>query len=485
MMSALPNNADLLMSNGWIDGAEVNADNKFAVRNPATFEVIANVSDLGAQHAREAVAAANRAFTAWRETPLQERVDLVLRWASLVEENAAELGHIVCLETGKPIAQAEGEAIQCASLLRWFAAQAPQLATTEPPANSVEQHNYTIKQAVGVVACITPWNFPAAAVIVKAGAAIVAGCTTVVKPSEETPLIALALAKLSAAAGIPNGVFNIVPCQDPTAVGDVLCQSDDVRMLSFTGSIRIGKQLYASCGNTVKRIALELGGNAPFIVFEDADLEKALDGAMGARFYNSGQICVGANRYYAHSSIYDRFASAFAERVAQMQPGDGFDAKSDIGPMINRAAVDRLNGLVDDAVAAGAEVLAGGRQDDDSSLFFAPTILTNMGATMQARDAEIFGPVACLYRFDDENEVLEQANNTEAGLSAYVYTNDRERLLRFATAMEAGVIGANTANIFANDLPFGGIKQSGIGREHGADCLDEYVEIKSICMGAI
>lgn len=466
-----------MLTNGWIGGSVVEAEKQFAVLNPATLETIAEVADLGASHTEDAVAAAKRALAAWRSTPLQRRIDTVLKWADLIEENAAELGDIIHLESGKPDAQARGEAMQCASLLRWFAAQAPALEEASPPDNSGEQYNYTIKQPVGVVACITPWNFPAAAVAVKAGAALVTGCTVVVKPSEETPLIALALAKLATVAGLPDGALNVVPCKDPTAVGKVLCESADVRMLSFTGSIKIGKQLYAACGNTVKRIALELGGNAPFIVFADADIEQALDGAMGARFYNSGQICVGANRYYVHSSIYEDFAARFAERVAAM-PAD------DIGPMINRAAVDRLNGLLDDARAAGAELLVGGRQQDQSSLFFAPTVLTNMNSAMQAREAEIFGPVACLYEFDDENDVLRQANDTEAGLSAYVYTSDRERLLRFARAMEAGVVGANSANIFANDLPFGGIKQSGLGREHGADCLDEYLEIKSICVGS-
>ncbi|MGI9199552.1 MAG: NAD-dependent succinate-semialdehyde dehydrogenase [Woeseiaceae bacterium] len=473
-----------MLTDGWIDGAAIKSDTHFAVRNPATRETIATVADLGAPHAADAVAAAQQALAGWRSTPLQQRIEIVVNWAQLIEANADELGRIVCLESGKPIEQAKGEAMQCAALLRWFAEQAPRLEDATPPADATAQHNYTIRQPVGVVAIITPWNFPAAAVAVKTGAAIVTGCTTVVKPSEETPLIALALASLASEAGLPNGVINVVPCQDPSAVGQVLCQSEDVRMLSFTGSIKIGQQLYAACGSTVKRVALELGGNAPFVVFDDADIDKALDGALGARFYNSGQICVGANRYYIHTSIYDDFAARFAERVSAMQAGDGFDESSDVGPLINRAAVDRLNKLIDNACAAGAEVLAGGRQNDNETLFYAPTVLGKMTPTMAARDAEIFGPVACLYAFDDEDDVLQQANDTEAGLSAYVYTKNRDRLLRFARAMEAGVIGANSANIFANDLPFGGIKQSGIGREHGADCLDEYTEVKSICLGS-
>jgi succinate-semialdehyde dehydrogenase/glutarate-semialdehyde dehydrogenase len=475
-MNALPNNPALVLTSGWIGGKEVESGQHFAVFNPATGDVIAEVSDLGAAHARDAIAAATTAFAIWKMVPMQQRVDCILQWAALIEENADELGEIVHLETGKPLPQARGEAMQCAALLRWFAEQAPPLNEETPAPATSGQRNYSIKQPVGVVACITPWNFPAAAVIVKAGAAIVAGCTTIIKPSEETPLIALALAKLAAKAGIPDGVFNVVPCKDPAAVGNELCQSSDVRMLSFTGSIKIGKQLYAACGNTVKRVALELGGNAPFIVFADADLEKALDGAMGARFYNSGQICVGANRYYIHESIYAEFAKELTERVKAMPA-------TDIGPMINRAAVDRLNDLVDSASAMGAKVLAGGKQPDANTLFFSPTVLSNMSAEMPARQAEIFGPIACLYAFDDEDEVLQQANATDAGLSAYVFTADEDRLQRFAQGLEAGVIGANSANIFANDLPFGGIKQSGIGREHGKHCLDEYVETKSICVG--
>jgi succinate-semialdehyde dehydrogenase/glutarate-semialdehyde dehydrogenase len=476
-MSALPDNPELVLTRAWIDGREVDSGNEFSVINPATLSVIAEVSDLGAQHARDAIAAATTAFASWKTVPLQQRMECILRWASLIEENADDLGEIVRLETGKPLPQAKGEAMQCAALLRWFAEQAPQLDEEAPAPGNSGQRNYSIKQPVGVVACITPWNFPAAAVIVKAGAAIVAGCTVVVKPSEETPLIALALAKLAASAGMPDGVFNVVPCKDPTQVGNELCQSSDVRMLSFTGSIKIGKQLYAACGSTVKRIALELGGNAPFIVFADADLVKALDGAMGARFYNSGQICVGANRYYVHKSVYAEFAKKLTDRVEAMPTAD-------VGPMINRAAVDRLNALVDSARAMGAEVLAGGKQSDPETLFFAPTVLSNMNAEMPARQAELFGPIACLYEFEDEQEVLQEANDTDAGLSAYVYSADPDRLLRFAEGLEAGVIGVNSANIFANDLPFGGIKQSGIGREHGMHCLDEYVETKSICLGS-
>jgi succinate-semialdehyde dehydrogenase/glutarate-semialdehyde dehydrogenase len=476
-------NADLLLSGGWINGQEVRDDRKFAVFNPATGEVITEVSDLDATHTSDAITAANIAFEDWKKRPLPERVELVKAWADLIEKNADDLGTIICSENGKPYREARGEALQCAALLRWFADNAQRQQGEDYPSGNESQRNYTIKQAVGVVACITPWNFPAAAVAVKSGAAIVTGCTTITKPSDETPLIALAFAKLSGDAGLPPGVFNVIPCKNPAAVGDELCASPDVRMLSFTGSTRTGKHLYSACGGTIKRLALELGGNAPFIVFDDADMENAVAAALGARFYNSGQICVGANRFLVHEDIYDEFAEKLAERVGQMTVGDGFDEANDIGPMINQAAIDRLIYLVDSATSMGAKILAGGTPVDGEGLFFSPTLIANMSVEMPAFNTEIFGPVACLYKFSNEEEAMRLANDTDAGLSAYVFTSDQNRLLRCSEALDAGVIGANSANIFSNDLPFGGMKQSGIGKEHGMQCLDEFVETKSICLG--
>jgi succinate-semialdehyde dehydrogenase/glutarate-semialdehyde dehydrogenase len=474
---------ELLLTDGWIDGNPIAAGGRFPVLDPATLTTVAEVSDLGEQHAALAIEAAVPAFASWKLKSIDERVERVLAWAEQIEANVNDLATLITAESGKPLAQSRGEAGQCAALLRWFAGRAPHIGGVSLPSQPSGQRNYTIQQPVGVVACVTPWNFPAAAVIVKAGAAIVSGCSVIVKPSEETPLIALALARLADRAGLPRGVLNVLPCSEPTAVGKTLCGSAAVRMLSFTGSIRVGKVLYAACANTIKRLTLELGGNAPFIVFEDADIDKALDGAMGARFYNSGQICVGANRYLLHRDIYEEFADRFAARAAALRSGSGFDETSDIGPMINRAAVDRLNDIVTGSQAAGAELLAGGAQSDAESRFFSPTVLQNMTHEMPASRTEIFGPVACLYEFGDENEVLRMANETEAGLSAYVYTRDSQRLQRCVEALEAGVVGANSSNIFANDLPFGGIKQSGLGREHGERCLDEYVETKSVCMG--
>jgi len=477
------NNKDLLLTQGWIDNKQVSAETTFPVHNPASLDIVAQVSDLGATHSRVAIAAAGSAFAGWKARPLTDRVTVVQRWANLIEEHVADLATIVCLENGKPLREASGEILQCAALLRWYAQEVQRLHGETLPRHSDLQQNYTIKQPVGVVACITPWNFPAAAVVVKAGAAIVTGCTAIIKPSDETPLIALALARLASEAGLPAGACNVLPCKDPVAVGQEICASPDIRMLSFTGSTKIGRQLYSACGDTVKRLALELGGNAPFIVLDDANLETAVSAAVGARFYNSGQICVGANRFFVHSDVYQEFADRLVERVASLKAGDGFAESSDIGPMINQAAIDRLNNLVDSATTLGAKVLTGGAQPDESTLFFTPTVLSEMTPDMPAYRTEIFGPIACLYKFDGDDEVLDLANDTQAGLSAYIFTRDQGRLAHFIDALEAGVVGANSASIFSNDLPFGGIKQSGIGKEHGKQCLEEFVETKSVCLG--
>jgi succinate-semialdehyde dehydrogenase/glutarate-semialdehyde dehydrogenase len=388
-------NGNLILTNGWIGGEEVIAEQQFAVVNPATLDTVASVSDLDAAHAQDAIAVAAAAFTHWKALAPGDRAGFVVRWAELIEENAEDLGVIVCCENGKPLGEAKGEVLQCAALLRWYAQQATRLHGSTLPAHNDNQRNFTIKQPVGVVACITPWNFPAAAVMVKAGAAIVTGCTTIIKPSDETPLIALAFARLASEAGFPAGVYNVIPCKNPTAVGDELCRSPEVRMLSFTGSTAVGKQLYAACGDTIKRIALELGGNAPFVVFEDADLEKAVAGAVGARFYNSGQICVGANRFFIHKNIYETFAERLAERVAQLKVGNGLEATTNVGPMINRAAINRLTHLTNSATAMGAEMLTGSNQenmqDDDKTLFFTPTVLTKMTSDMPACQTEFSG----------------------------------------------------------------------------------------------
>lgn len=473
------NDPALLRNCGWIGGQEVRTERRFRVCDPATGDDITLVCDLDAKHAEMAIEVAHQAFMEWRLQPPRDRVKPLQQWAKLIREHVDDLGTIIAAESGKPIAQAKGEAGQCASLLDWFADRALAIddQTLSKSGETIARH--ITKQPVGVVACITPWNFPAAAVAVKAGAAIAAGCTVVLKPSEDTPLIALALASLASRAGLPDGVLNIVPCREPTAVGNALLGSNTVRMVSFTGSTAVGKHIYASSAHSIKRLALELGGNAPFVVFDDADLDHALDCAMGARFYNSGQICVGANRFIVHADIYETFTQQLAARVSSLVVGPGTEPDTDVGPMINQASIDRLNVLVDDALSKGAH-----RMTDESQVslpYFSPTVLGNASSDMDVFRSEVFGPLACVYAFSTEQEALSMANDTDAGLAAYVFTSDAERLERFVRDLEAGVIGANTANIFSNDLPFGGIKHSGLGREHGFDCLDEYLNMKSVC----
>ena len=474
---------ELLSPSAWIGGEWVVGDKRFAVHDPATGAVIAEVADLGADAARNAVAAARRALPSWRRLPATERARLVEAWAHSLFGAREDLAHLLTWEQGKPLREAEGEIGQCVTMLRWFAEEARRVHGQTLPVNDGEVRNVTVKQPVGVVAAVTPWNFPAAAVVVKCGAALAAGCTVVLKPSEYTPLIALALVRLSVEAGLPVGVLNVVPCSSPAGVGEVLATDPRVHMVSFTGSTRVGKALTAQAAGTLKKVALELGGNAPFIVFEDADLERAADAAVGARFYNSGQICIGANRFFVQDGVYDRFVEALAARVSQLKVGTGFEPETRVGPLINEQAVAKVASLVDGAVAQGARAVAGGRRAGRGGLFFEPTVLRDVTPAMALYQAEIFGPVAPVYRFSTEDEVLARANETEAGLSAYVYTGKLGRLWRMAEELEAGMVGANTASICAAEVPFGGIKQSGRGREGGLGCLDEFLEVKSICFG--
>jgi succinate-semialdehyde dehydrogenase/glutarate-semialdehyde dehydrogenase len=474
---------DLLSPEARIGGEWVVGDQRFAVLNPADGTVIAEVADLGADAARNAVAAASRALPGWRRSPTHERARLVEAWAQSILGAREDLAHLLTAEQGKPLGEARGEIEQCATMLRWFAEEARRVHGQTLPINDGEVRNLTVKQPVGVVAAITPWNFPAAAVVVKCGAALAAGCTVVLKPSDLTPLIALALVRLSVEAGLPAGVLNVVTCSAPAAVGEVLSTDPRVHMISFTGSIRVGKTLTAQAAGTLKKVALELGGNAPFIVFDDADLAQAADAAVRARFYNSGQICIGANRFFVQDAIHDRFVEALAARVSQLRLGVGLEPETRVGPLINEQAVTKVASLVDEAVSKGARAVVGGRRAARGGLFYEPTVLRDVTPAMSLYQAEIFGPVAPVYRFSTEDEVLARANETEAGLSAYVYTAKLGRLWRMAEELEAGMVGANTANICAPEVPFGGIKQSGKGREGGLGCLDDFLEVKSICFG--
>lgn len=463
----------------WIDGVAVSSSATFDVLNPATGEVVAPAADADRATIDQAIDVASRAFEEWRSVPAVDRAEQIRQWADLLDAKAEELAAIATAESGKLFREARGEVGAGTAALRWAADMAVKPQRTDLPAPSETRQHFTASQPVGVVACITPWNFPIAAVLVKVGAAIAAGCTVVVKPSEETPFVALAIAQLSAEAGLPPGVVNVVPTSTPAEFGNAIAESKTVRAVSFTGSTRVGKLLYEQCAGTMKRLSLELGGNAPFIVFADADIDRAVDDAVNARFYNNGQICVGANRFFIHEDVYDEFSQGLAARVRELQPGDGTDERSDVGPLINRRAKDHFTSLLNNAVDAGAEVLAGCIDKDPESLFVQPTVLGNVNPEMDVYTKEIFGPMACLYSFGDSDDAVALANDTDAGLAAYAYSEDHAFLADVGAQLEAGVVGLNTTQIFASDLPFGGTKESGFGREHGEDCLDEFLETKS------
>lgn len=463
----------------WVNGEAVEHAATFAVVNPATGETVAHVADGDAALIDAAITAAADAFPAWSATSAQDRAMKLRAWADLITEHTDDIATIAAAESGKLFREARGEVGAGVAAIRWSADMAEQSGREDLPSPTPGRVHYTVKEPIGVVACITPWNFPIAAVLVKVGSAVAAGCTVVLKPSEETPLVAAALTQLSGQAGVPAGVINMIATSTPALFGDAIAARKDVRAVSFTGSTRVGKLLYAQCAGTVKRLSLELGGNAPFIVFADADIDQAASDAVNARFYNTGQICVGANRFFVHDAVYDEFAQKVASKVSQLAVGNGMDDASDLGPLINRRAKDHFLALLDDATAKGATVLTGGAHPDADSLYVEPTVVGNATDDMDIYSKEIFGPMACLYRFDDDDDVVARANDTDAGLAAYAYSQDHDRLARVGSQLEAGVVGLNTTQIFASELPFGGVKQSGMGREHGRDCLDEFLEIKS------
>ncbi|HZH79258.1 MAG TPA: NAD-dependent succinate-semialdehyde dehydrogenase [Archangium sp.] len=474
---------ELLSPVARIGGEWISGETRFMVRDPSTGSAIAEVPDLGADAARNAVAAASRALPGWRRTSANERARLVEVWAQALLDSREDLALILSSEQGKPLGQARGEISQSAASLRWFAEEGRRVHGHTLPVNGGEVRNLTIKQSVGVVAAITPWNFPAAAVLVKCGAAIAAGCTVVLKPSDLTPLIALAVTRLGVEAGLPAGVLNVVTCSQPGPVGEVLTTDPRVHMISFTGSTQVGKAIMGKAASTVKKVALELGGNAPFIVFEDADLSRAADDAVRARFYNSGQICIGANRFFVQDAVYERFVEEVATRVARLRLGTGLEPETDVGPLINEQSVAKVTALVDEALSLGARAVVGGRRSPRGGLFYEPTVLRDVTPAMGLYRTEIFGPVVPVYRFTTEDEAIARANDTDAGLAAYVYTSKLGRLWRMAEELESGMVGANTAAICAVEVPFGGIKHSGLGREGGLGCLDEFLEVKSICFG--
>ncbi|MFM0241093.1 NAD-dependent succinate-semialdehyde dehydrogenase [Paraburkholderia phytofirmans] len=463
----------------WYEGADT-----YDVLNPATGEVVAQVAKGGAAETAQAIAAAGRAFPAWRALTAKERSARVKRWGELMLENRDALAELLTLEQGKPLAEARGEVGYAASFFEWFAEEAKRAYGDVIPSPNPNAKIIVTREPVGVVAAITPWNFPLAMITRKAGPALAAGCTMVLKPSEETPLSAFALAVLAAKAGIPPGVFNIVS-GDAVAIGGALTESDVVRKLSFTGSTRVGKLLAKQSADTLKKLSLELGGNAPFIVFDDADLDAAVQGAMASKFRNTGQTCVCVNRFYVQDGIYDAFTSALTQAVRKMRVGNALQGEVEQGPLINQAALKKVETHVADALQKGAKILTGGKPHTLGGTFYEPTVLADANKSMLIAGEETFGPVAACFRFKTEAEAIEAANDTPFGLSAYFYTRDLARAWRVGEALESGMVGINEGIVSTEVAPFGGVKQSGLGREGSKYGLDEYTELKYMMMGGL
>jgi succinate-semialdehyde dehydrogenase/glutarate-semialdehyde dehydrogenase len=457
----------------------------FAVFNPANGAHIADVADGTADDMRVAIAKAKSAFPAWSARTAKERGAILRRWHGLVVDHADVLAEILTLEQGKPLAEARGEILFGANFIEWFAEEAKRVYGDIVPAHAPDKRCLVLKQPVGVVGAITPWNFPSGMITRKVAPALAAGCTIVVKPAEDTPLSALALAVLAADAGLPENVMTVVTAAQAAEVAGVLTASPDVRKLSFTGSTRVGKLLIRQCADTVKKLSLELGGNAPFIVFEDADLDAAVAGAMATKFRNAGQTCVSANRIYVQASVMDAFARKYAGAVRALTIGDGFEGGTQIGPLINVAAVEKVDGLVQDALGKGAVAVLGGGRHERGGNFYAPTILTGVSPEMEIAHAEIFGPVAPLTPFETEAEVIARANDTPYGFAAYFWSRDIGRVFRVAEALEYGMVGANEVLTSNEGAPFGGIKESGMGREGSRYGIEDFVEIKYLALGGI
>jgi succinate-semialdehyde dehydrogenase/glutarate-semialdehyde dehydrogenase len=457
----------------------------YAVHNPATGAVLARVADMDERDTQEAILAAAAALADWRALSGQARGKVLRRWFDLIVAHGEDLARIMTAEQGKPLAEARGEVGYAASFVEWYAEEARRVCGDVPDCPLPGKRMLVLKQPVGVCALITPWNFPAAMITRKAAPALAAGCTVVVKPAEQTPLTALALAELAERAGVPPGVFNMVTGSAASAarIGGELTRHPLVRKLSFTGSTEVGRLLMAQCAPTIKKVSLELGGNAPFIVFDDADLDAAVAGAMHCKFRNAGQTCISANRLLVHGRIYDEFAARLAARMAELEVGDGMAAGVTQGPLIDEAAVVKIEAHIADALVGGARLVCGGQRHALGRTFFEPTLLADVTPAMRVSQAESFGPLAPLLRFETETEAIELANATEYGLAAYVYSRDLSRIWRVAEALEYGMVGINSSAISSEAGPFGGIKQSGIGREGSKYGIEEYLELKYVSLG--
>jgi succinate-semialdehyde dehydrogenase / glutarate-semialdehyde dehydrogenase len=477
------NDPALFKTRAYIDGEWSGGAATFAVLDPSDNAEIARVPDFGADEAQRAIAAANAALPSWRAKTGKERAAVLRRWFDLVIEHADDLAAIMTAEQGKPLAEARGEVIYGASFLEWFAEEAKRVNGDVLASPAADRKLVVLKQPIGVCASITPWNFPIAMITRKVAPAIAAGCTIVVKPAEQTPLSALALAELAQRAGVPKGVFNVVTADSANSIeiGKALCASDVVRHLSFTGSTPVGRILMQQCAPTVKKIALELGGHAPFIVFDDADLDAAVEGAIISKYRNAGQTCVCTNRFYVHDKVYDAFVEKLAAASRKIKVGNGFESGVNQGPLIDDAAVAKVTQHIGDATSKGARLVTGGNASEGR--YVEPTVLADVTRDMLIAREETFGPVAAVFRFSDEAEVVGLANDTEFGLASYFYSRDIGRIWRVAEALEYGMVGINTGLISNEVAPFGGVKQSGLGREGSKYGIDEYVELKYLCIG--
>jgi succinate-semialdehyde dehydrogenase/glutarate-semialdehyde dehydrogenase len=476
----------LLREAACIDGEWLAADNgeRITVTNPADGKALGTVPRMGAAETRRAIAAADAAWAPWRSRTAKERSNLLRKWFELMMANQDDLAAIMTAEQGKPLAEARGEVAYGASFIEWFAEEAKRIYGDTIPAPATDRRIVAIKQPVGVVGAITPWNFPNAMITRKVGPALAAGCTVVVKPASQTPFSALALAELALRAGIPKGVVNVVT-GSAAQIGGELTANPTVRKLSFTGSTEIGRELMAQCAPTIKKLSLELGGNAPFIVFDDADLDAAVKGAIASKYRNTGQTCVCVNRVLVQASVYDAFADKLVAAVSKLKVADGFTEGAQQGPLIDRAALEKVEAHVADATAKGARVLLGGKRHALGGSFYEPTVLADVTPAMAVAREETFGPVAPLFRFKDEAEAIRMANDTEFGLASYFYARDVGRIVRVAEALEYGMVGINEGLISNEVAPFGGVKQSGLGREGSKYGIDEYLEIKYLCVGGV
>ncbi|WP_151704388.1 NADP-dependent succinate-semialdehyde dehydrogenase [Nitrincola alkalilacustris] len=480
------NNPALFKQQAYINGQWIDAADKsdYAIFNPATGEKLGSVPTMGQTETEQAIAAAEAALPAWSALTAKERSAKLRRWFELMMQNQEDLGRLMTLEQGKPLAEAKGEIAYAASFIEWFAEEAKRVYGETIPGHQGDKRLVVIRQPIGVAAAITPWNFPSAMITRKAAPALAAGCTMVLKPAPQTPFSALALAELAEQAGIPAGVFNVVTSdvESSLAVGQTLCQSPVVRKLSFTGSTGVGIKLMEQCAPTLKKLSLELGGNAPFIVFDDADLDAAVDGAMISKYRNAGQTCVCANRIYVQAGVYDAFAEKLTAAVAKLNVGNGLTEGVTTGPLIDERAAQKVEQHLADAISKGAKVLTGGQRHELGGTFFSPTVVSGATSEMLVAREETFGPLAPLFRFDDVEDVIHMANDTEFGLAAYFYTRDISRVWRVAEALEYGMVGINTGLISTEVAPFGGVKSSGLGREGSKHGIEEYLEMKYLCI---